>query len=218
MAKVKIKKGDRYIIVDHSNKVVDNCNGYGYRSKNKAIAYLTSLYKTTKKKRKLKKANKVVNKQLRSALSESQEVIDWSKVKLNSEQQKAIELIEKGENVFLTGAAGTGKSFLLKYIIHKFNDAHTRVCAPTGRAAVNIGGTTIHRLLNLRLSTDMINDHPTTMPELLKDTHRVILDEISMVRADVFKWLSECLRLAVRENNKPIQLIVVGDFYQLPQL
>ena len=198
--------------------VVDNCNGYGYRSKNKAIAYLTSLYKTTKKKRKLKKANKVVNKQLRSALSESQEVIDWSKVKLNSEQQKAIELIEKGENVFLTSAAGTGKSFLLKYIIHKFNDAHTRVCAPTGRAAVNIGGTTIHRLLNLRLSTDMINDHPTTMPELLKDTHRVILDEISMVRADVFKWLSECLRLAVRENNKPIQLIVVGDFYQLPQL
>ncbi|MDB6238117.1 hypothetical protein [Lactobacillus amylovorus] len=43
LAKVKIKKGDRYIIVDHSNKVVDNCNGYGYRSKNKAIAYLTSL-------------------------------------------------------------------------------------------------------------------------------------------------------------------------------
>lgn len=64
----------------------------------------------------------------------------------------------------------------------------------------------------------MINDHPTTMPEPLKDTHRVILDEISMVRADVFKWLSKCLRLAVRENNKPIQLIVVGDFYQLPQL
>lgn len=145
-------------------------------------------------------------------------MIDWSKVKLNSEQQKAIELIEKGENVFLTGAAGTGKSFLLKYIIHKFNDAHTRVCALTGRAAVNIGGTTIHRLLNLRLSTDTINDHPTTMPEPLKDTHRVILDEISMVRADVFKWLSECLRLAVRENNKPIQLIVVGDFYQLPSI
>ena len=82
-------------------------------------------------------------------------MIDWSKVKLNSEQQKAIELIEKGENVFLTGAAGTGKSFLLKYIIHKFNDAHTRVCAPTGRAAVNIGGTTIHRLLNLSLSTEL---------------------------------------------------------------
>lgn len=62
--------------------VVDNCNGYGYRSKNKAIAYLNSLYKTTEKKGKHKKANKVFNTQLRSALSESQEEIDWSKVKL----------------------------------------------------------------------------------------------------------------------------------------
>lgn len=218
LVKVKMKKGDRYIIVDRSNKVVDNCNGYGYRSKNKAIAYLNSLYKTTEKKGKHKKANKVFNTQLRSALSENQEEIDWSKVKLNAEQHKAIELIEKGENVFLTGSAGTGKSFLLKYIIHKFNDDYTRVCAPTGRAAVNVGGTTIHRLLHLKLSTDTINDHPTTMPKSLRGTHRVILDEVSMVRADIFKWLSESLRLAEKENKQPIQLIVVGDFYQLPPI
>ena len=56
------------------------------------------------------------------------------------------------------------------------------------------------------------------MPKSLRGTHRVILDEVSMVRADIFKWLSESLRLAEKENKQPIQLIVVGDFYQLPQL
>lgn len=56
------------------------------------------------------------------------------------------------------------------------------------------------------------------MPKSLRGTHRVILDEVSMVRADIFKWLSESLRLAEKENKQPIQLIVVGDFYQLPPI
>lgn len=124
-------------------------------------------------------------------------------------------MIEKGENVFLSGPGGTGKSLLLKYIIHEFDDKHTRVCAPTGLAAVNINGSTIHRLLNLNIKVDTLHEQPYKMPKALKGTYRVIVDEISMVRSDLFVWLTKCLRLAEKKNNHRIQLIVVGDFYQL---
>lgn len=138
------------------------------------------------------------------------------KIKLNIKQQKAYQLIKDKKNVFISGSAGTGKSALLNYILQNDTDSNTRVCAPTGIAALNIEGVTIHKLLGLNPKTDLIHGHPKTMPDELADVDRVIIDEISMCRADLFNWLSQCLRMAEKLNDKPIQLIVVGDFCQLP--
>lgn len=138
------------------------------------------------------------------------------KVELNQEQQKAYRLIRNGKNVFISGSAGTGKSALLNYILQNDLDLNTRVCAPTGIAALNVEGVTIHKLLKLSPKTDLIHGHPRTIPDKLDDVDRVIVDEISMCRADLFNWLTQCLNMAEKINNKPIQLIVVGDFCQLP--
>lgn len=139
-----------------------------------------------------------------------------TKVELNQEQQKAYQLIKNGKNVFISGSAGTGKSALLNYILQNDLNLNTRVCAPTGIAALNVEGVTIQKLLKLSPKTDLIHGHPRTMPDKLDDVDRVIVDEISMCRADLFNWLTQCLNMAEKINNKPIQLIVVGDFCQLP--
>lgn len=105
---------------------------------------------------------------------------------------------------------------MLDYILRHDSKISTRVCAPTGIAAINVGGVTIHKLLDLHIEKDIIHHRPKSMPDELTDVDRVIVDEISMCRSDLFEWLSRCLKIAERTNNKPIQLIVVGDFCQLP--
>lgn len=135
---------------------------------------------------------------------------------LNDDQKKAYELIKSKQNVFISGSAGTGKSALLDYILRHDSKISTRVCAPTGIAAINVGGVTIHKLLDLHIEKDIIHHRPKSMSDELTDVDRVIVDEISMCRSDLFEWLSRCLKIAERTNNKPIQLIVVGDFCQLP--
>lgn len=137
-------------------------------------------------------------------------------MELTTEQQKAKNLILNGTNVFLTGDAGTGKSYILKQVINTLPPDDTVVCAPTGVAAVNIHGITIHRLLELNPDKDIINLHPEHVPNKLEKAKTVIVDEISMCRSDLFIWLSETLKLAEIKFKHPIQLVVVGDFYQLP--
>ena len=137
-------------------------------------------------------------------------------MELTMEQQKAKNLILNGTNVFLTGDAGTGKSYILKQVINTLPPDDTVVCAPTGVAAVNIHGITIHRLLELNPDKDIINLHPEHVPNKLEKAKTVIVDEISMCRSDLFIWLSETLKLAEIKFKHPIQLVVVGDFYQLP--
>ena len=137
-------------------------------------------------------------------------------MELTTEQQKAKNLIVNGTNVFLTGDAGTGKSYILKQVINTLPPDDTVVCAPTGVAAVNIHGITIHRLLELNPDKDIINLHPEHVPNKLEKAKTVIVDEISMCRSDLFIWLSETLKLAEIKFKHPIQLVVVGDFYQLP--
>lgn len=105
---------------------------------------------------------------------------------------------------------------MLDYILRHDSKISTRVCALTGIAAINVGGVTIHKLLDLHIEKDIIHHRPKSMPDELTDVDRVIVDEISMCRSDLFEWLSRCLKIAERTNNKPIQLIVVGDFCQLP--
>ena len=137
-------------------------------------------------------------------------------MELTTEQQKAKDLILNGANVFLSGDAGTGKSYILKQVINTLPTNTTVVCAPTGVAAVNIHGITIHRLLELNPDKDIINLHPEHVPKKMEKIKTVIVDEISMCRSDLFIWLSETLKLAENKYKHSIQLVVVGDFYQLP--
>ena len=137
-------------------------------------------------------------------------------MELTAEQQKAKDLIISGTNVFLTGGAGTGKSYVLKQVIKTLPANTTVVCAPTGIAAINIHGITIHRLLELSPEKDIINSHPDHVSNKFEKIRTVIIDEISMCRSDLFIWLSRTLKMAERKYKHPIQLVVVGDFYQLP--
>lgn len=137
---------------------------------------------------------------------------------LTKGQEMAKKAVEEGKNVFISGDAGTGKSYVLKQIIDESNTKKipTVVCAPTGIAALNVQGVTIHRLLSLTPKSDIIGVNPKRIPEKLKKVRRVIVDEISMCRSDLFIWLSKCLRMAENKGKYHVQLIVCGDFCQLP--
>lgn len=134
---------------------------------------------------------------------------------LTKGQEMAKKAVEEGKNVFISGDAGTGKSYVLKQIIAE-SPAGTVVCAPTGIAALNVDGVTIHRLLSLTPNSNIIGEEPKMIPKKLKKVRRVIVDEISMCRSDLFIWLSKCLKLVENKDNFHVQLIVCGDFCQLP--
>lgn len=137
------------------------------------------------------------------------------------DQQQAISLIESGANVFMTGGGGVGKS----WVIEQINNDRTVLVAPTGVSALNIGGETCHSIFNLPfgLVTDEDrNKNPKKCAELFAGDYinRLIIDEISMVRADYLDLISHRLQ-RVKLNNKPfggLQVVVVGDFYQLPPI
>ena len=129
-----------------------------------------------------------------------------------------------GKNVFLTGEAGTGKSTVLR----EFQRQATQGCvflAPTGIAAINVGGTTIHSFFLLQpglLTPDNLEDLENgKRKRLIRATKTIIIDEISMVRSDVFAAIDYRLRSLASGGNqrKPFggkQIILVGDFFQLP--
>ena len=147
-----------------------------------------------------------------------------AKIKLAEEQQKALNEMLLGHNIFLTGEAGTGKST----IVQEFKRLTSKNCvflAPTGIAAVNIGGSTIHSFLRLTpglLSENSIEPIASKKQrELIRSVDVVVIDEISMVRADLFWAIDFRLRQVMRgaDRRRPFggkQVILVGDFYQLP--
>ena len=143
---------------------------------------------------------------------------------LSDEQASAVKLIESSnDNFFITGKAGTGKSVVLRYF-----RSHTKkavaVVAPTGIAAINVKGQTIHSFFGLAVAPMQdIEDLslvsvPQKKKEIMRHLDAIIIDEISMVRADVMDMIDRKLKYA-RENDLPFggcQLIVFGDLYQLP--
>ena len=145
-------------------------------------------------------------------------------MQLDDEQNHALKLMLSGRNVFLTGEAGTGKSTVLR----EFKRQATQGCvflAPTGIAAINVGGTTIHSFFLLQpglLTPDNLEDIENSQrKKLIRATKTIIIDEISMVRSDVFAAIDYRLRCLASGGNqsKPFggkQLILVGDFFQLP--
>ena len=141
-------------------------------------------------------------------------------IKLTNEQKNALDLMLSGKNVFLTGKAGTGKSTILR----KFQEKCKRGCvflAPTGIAAININGATIHSFFQLKpvlLTPDSIdNDVSSKRMELIRNVQTIVVDEVSMVRSDLFVAMDIRLQ-EITGNSRPFggkQVILVGDFLQL---
>ncbi len=145
---------------------------------------------------------------------------DINGLELSSEQKKIYELIEgSSDNFYITGKAGTGKSLLLEYFAA---NARKRVVvlAPTGKAALNVEGATIHSFFRLPFATvdsKKVNvDYKTR--EILRNIDAIVIDEISMVRVDIMEAMDAKLRIA-RRSDLPfggVQVIMFGDLYQLP--
>lgn len=141
---------------------------------------------------------------------------------LTKDQQAALERCLDGENVFITGGGGVGKTYLIKQIVDKMKMSGRSVMltAPTGRAAQLIGGSTCHRAFKIPLKMAWEKDPQPGDCDNVCAADTVIIDEISMVRMDVFGFIIRCITRAngIREKNGklPVQLIVVGDFCQLP--
>lgn len=132
---------------------------------------------------------------------------------LTRQQQEALDIMLSGKNVFITGKAGTGKSYLVNTFINEINKQKNNilVCAPTGIAAINIGGVTIHRCFQISLEPQ-INPKITSVPRQIQQADIIVVDEISMCRIDLFEYMIK----VIEKIHKKIQLIVVGDFFQLP--
>jgi len=149
----------------------------------------------------------------------------------NAEFRQVLNLVEgTAASVFMTGRAGTGKSTFLRYIT-----AHTRkkhvVLAPTGIAAVNAGGQTLHSFFHIPLKPLLGSDaefserrlksrmkYSRQFVKLLRELELIVIDEISMVRADVIDFIDKILRHFSGRPNLPFggkQLLMVGDVYQL---
>ena len=143
-----------------------------------------------------------------------------TEIKLVPEQKKALDLMLSGKNVFLTGKAGTGKSTLLRKFQEKCN-SECVFLAPTGIAAINIGGSTIHSFFQLKpvlLTPDSIdNDVSRKRMEMIRNVETIVVDEVSMVRSDLFVAMDIRLQ-EITGNSRPFggkQVILVGDFLQL---
>lgn len=141
---------------------------------------------------------------------------------MNQEQANTVWHLESTEeHTFITGKAGTGKTHVLRH----FQESTRKkivVVAPTGVAALNAGGSTIHRLLGLNtgLPADLVMDYAKVRrtSKVLMDLDAIVIDEISMVSSDLVDAMDRTLQ-AVRGNTDPfggIQIIMFGDPYQLP--
>lgn len=128
---------------------------------------------------------------------------------------------ESQDNLFLTGKAGTGKSTLLRSFIAN-SKKNIAVLAPTGVAALNIGGSTIHSFFKINpKSTEKSIKKEAKMfvgDPMFTELDAIVIDEISMVRADLFDYINLYLQI-VCENKLPFggkQMILIGDLFQLP--
>lgn len=140
---------------------------------------------------------------------------------LNPEFKEALHLMENGTGpLFITGRAGTGKSTLLNYF-RDTTDKNIAILAPTGVAAINVKGQTIHSFFGFKPSVTLhsIKQSSRFNPDLYRNLDAIIIDEVSMVRADLLDCVEKFLRLHGKNKRKPfggIKMIFIGDLYQLP--
>ncbi|MEK7702640.1 MAG: AAA family ATPase, partial [Nitrospirota bacterium] len=142
-------------------------------------------------------------------------------LELTSEFCQALDLLEKGkENLFITGRAGTGKSTLLQQF-RAVTSKNIVILAPTGVAAINVGGETIHSFFGFKPNTtpDSIKKIRGKRAAFYKKIQTVVIDEISMVRADLLDAVARFLFFNGRAPGEPfggVQIIFFGDLHQLP--
>lgn len=141
---------------------------------------------------------------------------------LTTQQQRVLQHVLDGESVFFTGSAGTGKSFLLKQIIQLLPAIVTFVTALSGKAAVPIGGTTLHSMAGIGLGNGTKEQLAARITPRGRrnwmECRTLIIDEVSMLSDGLFEKL-EFIARVIRKNNAPfggIQLVLVGDFFQIP--
>ena len=145
-----------------------------------------------------------------------------TEIDLNPQFVHALNIMENGDGcVFITGRAGTGKSTLLQYF-KKHTMKNIVILAPTGVAAVNIGGATIHSFFQFKpdvtLEKAWAKGAKAKKPELYKNLDAIVIDEISMVRADLLDCVDAFMR-RVCGTMAPFggkRVIMFGDLYQLP--
>ena len=147
---------------------------------------------------------------------------------LSEEQKSAIKLFEQGENLFITGSAGTGKSHLLNYLKQNYSHLGLEITASTGIAATNIGGKTIYSFAGIglanmpieRIIDNILSKKFSPLRRKIRNISALAIDEISMISAEVFTILDEVFK-AVRGSEKPmggLQMLLFGDFLQLPPI
>ncbi|RJQ27992.1 WYL domain-containing protein [Candidatus Parcubacteria bacterium] len=141
----------------------------------------------------------------------------------NPEFKRALSLLEESDkNVFITGRAGTGKSTLLTYFRNK-TKKKVVVLAPTGVAALNVKGQTIHSFFKFKPGITLqgvkkVSKKGDETKNLYRKLDAIVIDEISMVRSDLLDCVDKFLRLN-RDDKRPfggLQMIFIGDLYQLP--
>ena len=142
---------------------------------------------------------------------------------LTPDQMDGFQTAISGANCFITGGAGTGKSVLITVITRYFQEHNKNVllCAPTGSAATKIGGATIHRTFGMPSTiavTPKTSKIRVRAPKEVALADVLIIDEISMCRMDLFDSIFASLEKVCNKTGKQIQLIVVGDFCQLPPI
>jgi len=142
-------------------------------------------------------------------------------IELNPQFKKALDLMENtGKNLFVTGKAGTGKSTLLQYF--RLNtQKKVVVLAPTGVAALNVNGETIHSFFGFKpgITIKKVDKLKRKNSGIYQEIDAIIIDEISMVRADLLDCVNLFLRLKGRDSSRAfggVQMIFIGDLYQLP--
>ena len=160
-------------------------------------------------------------------MKKSEDIVD----KNNLELQNALQIIQyTRRSLFLTGKAGTGKSTFLRYISNNIKKKNV-VLAPTGIAAINAGGSTLHSFFKLPFHPLLPNDtkysvknirntlkYNSEKRKIIQELELIIIDEISMVRADIIDFIDKILRVYSHNMREPFggkQLLLVGDVYQL---
>jgi len=145
---------------------------------------------------------------------------------MNEEQNLVISQVKRGKNVFMTGAAGTGKSYTIGAIVDWAKlELNIAITSSTGTSAITIGGRTVHSFLGIGIAQKnayqlyMITRQrfPKTIKKI-KDLDILVIDEISMVSAEILDKISEYMQYA-RKNKNPfggVQMILCGDMCQLP--
>jgi ATP-dependent DNA helicase PIF1 len=150
-----------------------------------------------------------------------------NKMKLSKKQNDAYSLMANGENVFITGAAGSGKTQTIKtFITVNKSEKIIGVTSTTGISALLFGGVTLHSFLGIGLGKDSVEglykkiNNRSYLKKRWREVEVLIIDEISMLSCELFDKI-EALARRVRRNEKPfggIQLILSGDFCQLPSI